>query len=136
MLTFVVIRIAQMVPVLIGISLAMFVLVRVVPGDPAQVALGLYATPELIAELRATWGLDEPIFVQYLLFLQQILRGDLGYSYFYGQTAISLVFERLTPELFLVAYAIVLALVISVPLAIWATLRRGGLADAIVRILI
>ena len=65
MLTFIVVRVAQMVPVLIGISLAMFVLVRVVPGDPAQVALGLYATPEAMAELRTLWGLDEPLYVQY-----------------------------------------------------------------------
>jgi peptide/nickel transport system permease protein len=136
MLTFVVVRILQMVPVLFGISLAMFVLVRVVPGDPAQVALGLYATPELIAKLHEDWGLDQPIIVQYGLFLKQILRGDLGYSYFYGQSAISLVVERLTPELFLVVYAIVLTVAISVPLAIWASLRRRGVADAVVRVLI
>jgi peptide/nickel transport system permease protein len=114
----------------------MFVLVRVVPGDPAQVALGIYGTPETLAALRAHWGLDQPVIVQYGIFLQQLLKGDLGYSYFYGQTALSLVIERLTPELFLVVYAVVLTLVISVPLAIWASLRRGGIADAFVRLLI
>jgi peptide/nickel transport system permease protein len=132
----VIVRIAQMVPVLFGISLAMFVLVRVVPGDPAQVALGLYATPETVAELRMHWGLDQPIYAQYGIFLQQILKGDLGYSYFYGQTALSLVLERLTPELFLVGYAIAITVLISVPLAIWSSLSRGGLADALVRLLI
>jgi peptide/nickel transport system permease protein len=136
MLRFVIVRIVQMVPVLLGISLAMFVLVRIVPGDPAQAALGLYATPELIANLRAHWGLDQPIIVQYGIFLQQTLRGDLGYSYFYGQSALSLVLERLPPELFLVIYAIVITVVISVPLAIWASLRRGGIGDAIVRVLV
>lgn len=135
MLTFVVVRILQMVPVLLGVSLGMFVLVRVVPGDPAVVALGVYATPELVAELRAHWGLDQPIIVQYGIFLTQVLKGDLGYSYFYGQSAISLVFERLAPELFLVAYAIVLTTVLSVPLAIWAALRRG-IADILVRFLV
>jgi peptide/nickel transport system permease protein len=136
MLTFVVVRIAQMVPVLFGVSLAMFILVRVVPGDPAQVALGLYATPETVAELRAQWGLDQPIFLQYGIFISQLLQGDLGYSYFYGQSALSLVLERLTPELFLVGYSIVLTLIISVPLAIWSALRRNGAADAIVRLVI
>ena len=136
MLTFILVRTLQMVPVLFGISLAMFVLVRVVPGDPAMVALGVYATPELVEELRAHWGLDQPILVQYGIFLQQVLRGDLGYSYFYGQPAIELVFERLTPELFLVTYAIVLTIIISVPLAIWAAVRRDGIADAIVRVVI
>jgi peptide/nickel transport system permease protein len=136
MLTFILVRTLQMVPVLFGISLAMFVLVRVVPGDPAMVALGVYATPELVEELRAHWGLDQPILVQYGIFLQQVLRGDLGYSYFYGQPAIELVFERLTPELFLVTYAIVLTIIISVPLGIWAAVRRDGIADAIVRVVI
>ena len=138
MLTFVVVRVAQMLPVLFGISLAMFILVRVVPGDPAQVALGLYATPETVAELRAQWGLDKPIFLQYGIFIVQVLQGDLGYSYFYGQSALSLVLERLTPELFLVGYSIVLTLIISVPLAIWSALRRNGAADAdaIVRLVI
>ena len=65
-----------------------------------------------------------------------MLRGDLGYSYFYGQPAIELVFERLPPELFLVTYAIVLTIIISVPLAIWAAVRRDGIADAIVRVVI
>jgi peptide/nickel transport system permease protein len=136
MVRFVVVRVLQMVPVLVGISLAMFVLVRVVPGDPAQVALGLYATPELVSELRAHWGLDQPIIVQYGIFLLQVLKGDLGYSYFYGQSALSLVFERLTPELSLVVYAIILTVILSVPLGIWSALRRGGLANAIVRALI
>jgi peptide/nickel transport system permease protein len=136
MLNFVAMRILQVVPVLFGVSVAIFVLVRVIPGDPAQVALGLYATPELVAELRAHWGLDQPLYVQYGLFLTQLLHGDLGYSYFYGQPALTLVLDRLVPELFLVGYAVVLTLLISVPLAIWAARRRGGIADALVRLLI
>jgi peptide/nickel transport system permease protein len=114
----------------------MFVLVRVIPGDPAHVALGLYATSELVAELRELWGLDQSLFVQYGLFLQQLLRGDLGYSYFYGEPALKLVLDRLPAELFLVGYAIALTLIISVPLAIWAALRRDSIADALVRFVI
>jgi peptide/nickel transport system permease protein len=136
MLRFIVVRVLQMIPVLFGISLAMFVLVRVVPGDPAVMALGVYATPELVADLRAHWGLDQSILVQYGIFLQQVLKGDFGFSYFYGQPAIALVFERLVPELFLVAYAIILTVLISVPLAIWAALRRSGIANAVVRVVI
>jgi peptide/nickel transport system permease protein len=136
MLRFIVVRVLQMVPVLFGISLAMFVLVRVIPGDPAIMALGVYATPDLVAELHAHWGLNQPVIIQYGIFLTQVLRGDLGYSYFYGQSAISLVLERLAPELFLVGYAVVQTIVISVPLAIWSALRRNGIANAIVRVLI
>lgn len=136
MLRFIVVRVLQMIPVLFGISLAMFVLVRVVPGDPAVMALGVYATPELVSDLRAHWGLDRPILVQYGIFLQQVLKGDFGFSYFYGQPAIALVFERLVPELFLVGYAIVLTVLISVPLAIWAALSRHGVANAAVRVVV
>jgi peptide/nickel transport system permease protein len=125
-----------MVPVLIGISLAMFVLVRVVPGDPAKVALGIYGSPELVAELRAHWGLDQPIIVQYGIFLRQILQGDLGHSYFYGQPAIELVIERLPPALFLTAYAVLLTLLISVPLGVWSALRRTRITGVIVRTMV
>ncbi|MBS0363537.1 MAG: ABC transporter permease [Proteobacteria bacterium] len=136
MLNFVVVRLAQMIPILIGISLTIFILVRAVPGDPAAMSLGVYASAERVAELRAHWGLDRSLIVQYGIFLKQLLRGDFGYSYFYGRPAIELVLDRLFPELFLVAYAIVLTIVISVSLAIWAAVRRSGLADAVVRAVI
>jgi len=125
-----------MIPILIGTSLTIFVLVRAVPGDPAAMSLGVYASAERVAELRAHWGLDRPMTVQYWIFLKQLLKGDFGYSYFYGRPAIELVFDRLAPELFLVAYSIVLTILISVPLAIWAALRRTGVAEAIVRAVI
>jgi len=125
-----------MIPILIGTSLTIFVLVRAVPGDPAAMSLGVYASAERVAELRAHWGLDRPMTVQYWIFLKQLLKGDFGYSYFYGRPAIELVFDRLAPELFLVAYSIVLTILISVPLAIWAALRRTGVAEATVRAVI
>jgi peptide/nickel transport system permease protein len=123
----------QMIPVLIGISLTIFVLVRAVPGDPAAMSLGVYASAERVAELRAHWGLDQSMLVQYGIFLKQLVKGDFGYSYFYGRPAIELVFDRLFAELFLVAYSIVLTLLISAPLAVWAALRRSGVAEATVR---
>src|SRR6516165_4401693 len=117
MLRFIVRRVLVMVPILLGISLVMFVLLRVVPGDPAVMALNLYATPERVAELRALWGVDRPIIEQYGIFLTQLAHGDLGYSYFYKQPAMSLVLERLGPELALIAATVGLTLVIGVPLA-------------------
>jgi len=65
MFRFIVRRVLLMIPILLGISLVMFVLLRVVPGDPAVMALNVYATPERVAELRALWGLDRPIIEQY-----------------------------------------------------------------------
>lgn len=136
MLSFVIIRFLQMIPVLIGISLTIFILVRAVPGDPAAMSLGVYASAERVAELRAHWGLDQPMIVQYWIFLKQLLKGDFGYSYFYGRPAIELVLERLGPELFLVAYAIVLTILISVPLAVWVALRRSAISRATTRTVI
>jgi len=136
MLTFVIVRLFQMIPVLIGISLTIFVLVRAVPGDPAAMSLGVYASAERIAELRAHWGLDQSMLVQYWIFLKQLMKGDFGYSYFYGRPAIQLVFARLIPELFLVVYSILLTILISVPLAVWSALRRSSAAELIVRAVI
>jgi peptide/nickel transport system permease protein len=135
-LRFVIVRTFQMVPILFGISLLIFVIVRAVPGDPAAMSLGVYASPEKVAQLRAHWGLDQPLIVQYWIFLKQLLKGDFGYSYFFGRPAIDLVTDRLGPELFLVAYAVALTILISVPLAAWAALRRTGLAEAAARGLI
>lgn len=136
MVTFVVIRLLQMIPVLIGISLTIFILVRAVPGDPAAMSLGVYASADRVAELRELWGLDRSLPEQYWIFLKQLVQGDFGYSYFYGRPAIELVLERLGPELFLVAYTIALTILISVPIAIWAALRPGGAASATLRAVI
>jgi peptide/nickel transport system permease protein len=133
MIRFVALRVIQMLPVLFGISLVMFILVRVVPGDPAKIALGVYATTERVSELRAVWGLDKPIIAQYGIFLSQMLHGDLGYSYFYRQPALQLVLDRLPPELFLIGCVVVLTLVVGIPLAALAAMRRDGLADNLVR---
>src|SRR5215813_14541522 len=108
MIRFVALRTLQLIPVAFGITLVMFFLLRIVPGDPAKVALGVYATPERLAELRHTWGLDQPLANQYFAFLLQLVHGDMGYSYFYREPALNVVLERLPPELFLITYSVVL----------------------------
>lgn len=123
----------QLIPVAFGITLIMFVLLRVVPGDPARVALSVYATPERLAQLRHAWGLDRPLVDQYFTFLSQLVQGDLGYSYFYRQPALNVVLERLPPEVFLIAYAVVLTLLIGVPLGVLAALRQERLGDHLTR---
>ena len=135
MIRFVIVRALQLVPVAFGITLVMFFLLRIVPGDPAKVALGVYATPERLSDLRHAWGLDRPLADQYLTFLGQLLHGDLGYSYFYRQPALSVVLERLPPELFLIVYAVVLTIAIGVPLGVLAAVRQEGVADYLTRAL-
>lgn len=107
-----------------GVLTIIFLVVRVIPGDPAAVLLGTFATAELVAEQRAKMGLDRPILVQYGLFLRQALLGDWGRSYHEGRPALTLVTERLpaTLELALAAIAVtmVLSLILGSLAARWA----------------
>lgn len=133
MTRFIAFRLLQLIPVAFAITLLTFFLLRLIPGDPAANALGMYITPERLSALRAKFGLDQPLIIQYLIFLGDIFRGDFGYSYFFKQPALDLVLERLGPELFLISYAVVLSVMIGVPLGLLAGVRREGLADNVIR---
>jgi peptide/nickel transport system permease protein len=133
MLTFLARRFALLVPVALGVTLIVFLLVRLIPGDPAVNMLGIHQTPELLAQLHAQMGLDRSLPEQYLIFLGRLLQGDMGTSYFYGQSVISLVSDRLPPTLFLLTYASVLTTIVAFPAAILAALRRNSIWDQVVR---
>ena len=79
-------RILQIIPVLLGVSVIVFFMVRAIPGDPAQILLGQNATQEQVHQLRASMGLDKPVFVQYGLFLRGAITGDLGESIVTGRS--------------------------------------------------
>lgn len=96
-----------------GVITIIFLVVRVIPGDPASVLLGTFATPELVAEQRAKMGLDQSLPVQYGLFLRQALLGDWGRSYYEGKEAFALVVERLPATLELAVASIILSTVLS-----------------------
>ncbi|RYE78013.1 MAG: ABC transporter permease, partial [Hyphomicrobiales bacterium] len=99
MLAYILKRLAQLVPVLFGITLACFFLLRALPGDPATLLLGARGGPEEIAAMKQRLGLDLPLWQQYLLFLSDILSGSLGRSVVYGQSVMALVLERLPATL-------------------------------------
>ena len=82
-------RIFQIIPVLIGVSIVVFFMVRAIPGDPAQIMLGQTATQAQVQEIRNSMGLDEPLPVQYLLFVKDAVRGDLGDSIVTGRPVTS-----------------------------------------------
>ena len=126
-------RLAQLVPVVLGVTFLTFLLVHLVPGDPAATVLGNRATPQLIAELHQKWGLDRSLPEQYWLFLQRLAHGDLGTSLIYGVPVRSLVFDRLPITLWLLGYGTVLAIIMAVPLATLAARRKDGKADQVVR---
>jgi peptide/nickel transport system permease protein len=132
-LRFLVQRLLAMIPVALGVTLFIFFLVRLIPGDPAQNMLGVHATPQLLLQLRERMGLTRSLPEQYLIFLGQLLRGDLGDSYYFGQPVVSLVAERLPATLFLLAYAAVLTVLVAFPAAILAALRRDSIWDQAVR---
>lgn len=106
-------------------SIIIFVLIRVIPGDPAAVALGITATPEAIAALQSQLGTDQPLFQQYFSWIGGMLTGDFGTSLSSGQDLSPIIFDRLQVSLILVGCSIVLSLLIAIPLGVLSA-RRGG----------
>jgi peptide/nickel transport system permease protein len=126
-------RILQIIPTLILITVAAFVLVRLLPGDPTATFLGERARESDIVRINAQLGLDRPIVVQFWLFLVRLAHGDLGTSIVLKAPVASLIADRLPVTLLLTLYAAVISVVLSVPLAFLAALRRDRPADLLVR---
>src|SRR5215467_7829345 len=132
-MTFVLRRLLQLVPVAIGCTIVVFFMIHLIPGDPARTILGIHATPRSVALLHKEWGLNRPLISQYWLFMDRLLHGNLGVSLYYGGSALSLILTHLPPTLWLIVYSSVLAVLISVPLAIIAASRKDGARDHAVR---
>ena len=128
---FVLYRPIQLVPVLFGISLVSFVLVQSIPGDPVRILLGVRGTAEVIAKVRAQYGLDEPVLVQYFYFLKNLAEGEFGRSIIYKTPVLSLISTRIAPTLFLLCYGVLMAVTIAVTLAVTASINRGRWLDAL-----
>jgi peptide/nickel transport system permease protein len=124
-------RLLLMIPVLMGVSLIVFSLVRLIPGDPAELLLGEDYTQEAAEELRAEWGLDKPIHIQYLIFLKQLLRGDLGDSIRSGRPVTQELSERFKNTVQLAILAVILASVIGISAGIIAGTRPFSLIDSL-----
>ena len=130
---FVVQRLLLLIPVAVGVTIVVFFMVHLIPGDPAATILGIHATPKAVALLHQQWGLNRPLASQYWLFLDRLLHGNLGQSIFYGGSVTSLILSHLPPTLWLLVYATVLTVLISVPLAVLAASRQDGIRDHVVR---
>jgi len=126
-------RLAQMIPVVFGITLVLFFLLRLIPGDPASVMLGERATDEAVARLNHQLGLDQPIYVQYVYFLRQLATLNLGTSIRYQIPVSELLGQRLLVSLSVVAVTLVLTGLIAFPLGILAALKKDSLLDNAVR---
>ncbi|SNY93105.1 peptide/nickel transport system permease protein [Cohaesibacter sp. ES.047] len=133
---FVLFRPFQLLPVLFGISVVTFILVRLIPGDPARVLLGTRSTPTAIAKIRAQYGLDESMLTQYFYFLKNLANGEMGRSTLYKIDVLDLILTRIEPTLMLVLLSVLLSLIIAVPLAALSARNQGRAADHVARILV
>ncbi len=126
-------RLGLMVFVLFGVTLLVFGLIHLIPGDPALLILGDRANDTNVAALRSQLGLDQPLYVQYWHFISGLPRGDMGNSLLFRQPVGALVMRRIPVTLFLAAYALVLTAIITVPIAIIAATRKDKPSDHIIR---
>jgi peptide/nickel transport system permease protein len=127
-------RLVHLVIVLFGITLVTFLLLRLIPGDPALAILGSSYTHDRAVAIDSFLGLNRPIWIQYGLFMGRLARGNLGFSFFYNLPASTVIAHHVAPTLFLVIYSAVLAAAISFPIGFGAGLRRGGVLDQSARV--
>ncbi len=126
-------RLLTAIPTAVGITLVTFVLLHLIPGNPAVTLLGLRATPHNVAILERQLGLDKPLYEQYWLFLSRVLRGNFGNSLYYNSPATGIIVGDSLVTVMLVLYAAVLAVIIAIPLAVLAATHKDGLTDQAVR---
>jgi peptide/nickel transport system permease protein len=135
MLTYLVKRLMVSIVVLFGIALATFMMIHLIPGDPAKIQLGIHATPAAVAQLHHQWGLDRSLPEQFWLYLGNIVTFNFGQSVAFNSGVTELVGNRIGPTAILLVYGILIALILGVPLAIIAALRQGGWVDNAIRVL-
>jgi peptide/nickel transport system permease protein len=129
MIRYILQRLAGMMVVMFLVVTIVFVIVRVTPGDPAAVMLGPDATPQDVADLRSRLGLDQPILLQYLFYIGQLLKGDLGQSIFLNMPVGAALLDRAEPTFFLTLFSLAIASLIALPIGIYAAYRRGSFVD-------
>ena len=127
-------RLVQAVPSILAVSLVSFFMLRMVPGDPARVLAGPRANDETIARIRESMGLEEPIYVQYGLYLSRALQGDFGYNLTGSSTVVDIVSKGAVVTGTLAIVSLFFTIVISLTLALLAARRPGGIADGIARV--
>lgn len=128
-------RLTQVVPTLFFVVLTAFLIMKMIPGDPAMVLLGPQARSEDIARFRQQLGLDKPVLIQFVIYLKKILTGDLGRSLIYKQDVLSLIFERLPTTITLSLCALFISIVIGIPSGILAAVKHNSFVDLFVTIL-
>jgi peptide/nickel transport system permease protein len=129
-------RLLALVPVLLGLTVIVFGIMALIPGDPATAILGSYATPENVARINRDLGLDRPLWQQYLIWIQNLLQGDLGRSYSLNRPVLDEVLERYSATLILAGAAMFLCTVFGLLIGIWTAARQYGWTDRILTFLV
>ncbi|MBQ9925073.1 MAG: ABC transporter permease [Clostridia bacterium] len=124
-------RLVAMIPVLLGVTLVIYLILNMAPGDPAKVILGEQATPEQIAELREEMGLNDPVLVQYARYIFNLVQGDMGESYNSGLKCNVEIFARFPNTLRLTICAISLAVILALPIGIVAAVKQNSIFDGV-----
>ncbi len=135
MLKYVAQRLLFSIPVFLGVVTIVFLVVRVIPGDPAVAALGDYASKEAVEALRQRMGLNEPLPIQYVRFLGNLLRGELGSSMITGSSIRDQVAHALPYTLELTVLAILIGTLLGVPIGVYTAIHRNHLADYVGRVI-
>src|SRR4051794_40863229 len=129
MIRFIIRRLLYSIVVLFGVVATVFVLARVIPGDPCVAALGEHANRESCAQFTARFGLDQPIQVQFAIYMRDLLQFDLGDSIKFGRPVTALLVERMPTTVELTIYALIFAIVFGILLGIVSAYRRNSFAD-------
>ena len=135
MIRFILQRLLMIIPILIGVSLLLFLLLSLTPGDPAKIAMGSDATEEQLAMFRAQTGLDQPLMVQYLRYMGKAVTGDLGMSYMTRQTVSSMIAVRVGNTLFLSFTSMFLTIIVALFLGIAMALKQNSFFDNLMRVI-
>jgi peptide/nickel transport system permease protein len=122
-------RIFILLVTLLVVSAVIFAVLMVIPSDPAQIVLGIHATPETLQVLRQKMGLDRPILIQYLAYIKNALMGDLGRSITYDVSISTLIFSRLQVTVPLAILSMIFAILVSIPMGIYSSLHRNRVGD-------
>jgi peptide/nickel transport system permease protein len=129
MLSYLLRRLLSMVVVMAMVGVSVFVITRLVPGEPAAILAGDDATVEDIARIRRQYGLDRPIAVQFVIWSGEIIKGNLGQSIFFGQPVTRLLLDRAQPTILLSLMALVIAMLIGIPAGVVSAIARGSVID-------
>ncbi len=124
-----------LIPIIIGVSFFSFILIRLIPGDPARVILGERATPQELERIREELGLNKPILIQYLIFLKQLAKGDLGRSIVTREKVIKEIMNRFPTTIELTFFSMFIAVFFGIFFGILASLKPGSFIDTFVMFL-